>query len=71
MGDKGRAYGIILALKDGIQASSIHLETHEDVIVPPHPFEDTTTDFLGYQGATPLITMFGAYSPILAHFGLH
>jgi len=71
MRDKGRAYFIILALTDGIQALSIHLETHEDVIVPPHPLGDTTFDLLGYQGATPLITMFRAYSLTLAHFGLH
>ena len=33
--DKGRVYVIILTLTDGLQALSIHLETHEDVIVSP------------------------------------
>lgn len=71
MGDKGRAYVIILALTDGLQALSIHLETHGDVIVPLHPLGDTTCDLLGYQGANPLGTMFGTFSLNLAHFGLH
>ena len=70
-GYKGRAYVIILALTDCLQALSIHLETHEDVLVPPNPLEDTTCDMIGYQGANPLFTMIGVYSLTLAHFGLH
>ena len=69
--DKESAYIIILALVDGLQVLSIHLETHQDVIVPPHPLGDTTCDLLGYQGANPLDTMFGAFSLNLQHFGLH
>ena len=61
MGDKGRAYVIILTLTDGLQALSIYLETHEDVIVPPHQLGDTTCDLHGYQGANPLSTVFGAH----------
>ena len=32
---RGRAYVTILALTDGLQAFLIHLETHEDDLVPP------------------------------------
>ena len=52
-GDKGRAYVIILALTDGLQALSIHLETHEDVLVPPHPLGSTTGSCLENKGPTP------------------
>lgn len=33
----GIVYTIIWALTNGLQASSTHLETHEVIIVPPHP----------------------------------
>ena len=71
VGDKWRAYVIILTLTNGLQALLIYLETHEDVNVPPQPLGDTTCDLHGYQGANPLITVFGAHSLNLAHFGLH
>lgn len=71
MGDRGRAYVIILSLTYGIHTLLIHLETHEDVIVSPHPLGDTTFDFIGYKGTTPLITIFGAYSITLSHFEHH
>ena len=51
---RGRAYVIILALVDGLHALSIYLETHEDVIVPPHPLGDTTCYLHEYQGANPV-----------------
>jgi len=70
-GDKGRACIIFLALTDGIQDCSIHLETHEDVFVPPQPLGGTTGHLLGDQRATPFITIFGALPSILAHVGLH
>jgi len=34
---KGRAYVIILAIIDDLQEFLIHLETNEDVFVPPYP----------------------------------
>ena len=71
MGDKGRAYVIIPTLTAGIQALLIHFETHEDVMLPPHPLGDTTLDLLKYQGVIPLIPVFGAYFLSLAQFGLH
>ena len=69
--EKGRAYVIILALTDGLQALSIHLETHEDVIVPPHPHGSTIGDMLGKQGANPLSTMFWSLFSQFDTFGLH
>ena len=70
-GDKGRADVVILALTDGLQALSIHLDTRKDVLVPPHPLGSTTCDLFGKQGANPLSTMFGVHSLTIEHFGLH
>lgn len=50
---KGRANVIILALTDGLQEFSIHLETHEDILVPPHPLRSTIVICLDNKGPTP------------------
>ena len=52
-GDKGKAYVITLALTDALQALSIHFETHEDVLVPPHPLGSTIGSWLENKGPTP------------------
>lgn len=49
---KGKTYIIILSLIDSLQAFSIHLETHEDILVSPHPLGSTTGSCLENKGPT-------------------
>ena len=68
---KGRDYVIVLALTDGLQAYSIHLETHEDVLDAPTPTWEHHRFLLGKQGANPFSTILGVHFFIMAPLGLH
>lgn len=53
MGDNGRACVVILSLIDGIHSSSIHLETHEDVLCPHSDLGAPQVICLDIKGPTP------------------